>query len=134
MDWALHFKGPQGGPWTLEYCWSYAEKETYTGWKFTIDNACNHALNRGDNVTVEYHLQLVQAVEEAIWAEEIRLQDEVLDAKCSIDEATYQLQLRHQDKATWGLADYQHKKRLHQYMLDQEHETRRRATYYKQIE
>jgi hypothetical protein len=39
-----------------------------------------------------------------------------------------------QDYTTWGLANYQHKKRLQQHMLDREHATRRSAAYYKQIE
>ena len=70
---------------------------------------------------MEYNLQLVEAVEEAIWAEEIRLQDEALNAEWSIDKTTYKL--RQQDNATWGLANYQHKTRLNQYKLDREHRT-----------
>ena len=116
MDWALHFKGPRRGPWTSEYRWSYAEKETYTGWKFTIDNARNHALNREDNVTVEYHLQLIEAVEEAIWAEEIRLQDDASDAKWHDEllcRTTTSYELCFQDYVTW-FANYKRRKATEQ--------------------
>ena len=50
----------------------------YNDWKGKVDNARADALHCGNTATVKYNLQLVKAVEEAIWVEEIRLQDEAV--------------------------------------------------------
>ena len=120
-------QGTTGGPWTSEYCWSYTETTTYTGWKITIDNACDHELNCGDNVTVEYHLQLLEAVEEAIWAEEIRIQDDASDAKWHdelLRRTTASYELRCRDYVTW-FNNYKRRKATEQYRLDRVHQLRR---------
>jgi hypothetical protein len=97
------------------------------GWKITIGNARNHALNCEDNVTVEYHLQLLEAVEEAIWAEEIRLQDDASDAKWHdelLRRTTASYELRCRDYVTW-FNNYKRRKATEQYRLDRVHQLRR---------
>jgi hypothetical protein len=65
---------------------------------------------------VEYNLQLVEAAEEAIWAEEIRLQDDASDAKTT---ASYELRCR--NYFTW-FSNYKRRKATEQYHLDREHQ------------
>ena len=113
MDWALKFNGPWGEPWKSGFDWTPFQTTMYIGWKGKVDNAHADALHCGGTVTMEYNLQLDVSVEEAIWVEEIRLQDEALDAEWFVEmlehgETTYKL--CQQDFTTW-IANYQCKKR-----------------------
>ena len=99
----------------------------YINWKGKVNNARNDALHRGDTATVEYNLQLAEAVKEAIWAEEIRLQDDASDAKWLdelLNQTTASYELRCQDYVTW-FANYKRRKATEQYRLDREHRLRR---------
>ena len=96
MDQALNFNGPWGGPWKSGYDWTPHDTTMYISWKDKVDDTRTDALHCRDTATVEYNLQIVEAVEEAIWAAEIRMQDDDVDAAWLIEmheqvNTTYEL-------------------------------------------
>jgi hypothetical protein len=90
----------KGGNMDIWIFWNHIDTTNYIDWKDKVDIARNHALHHGDTTTMKYNLHLVESIEEAIWAEEIILQDEALDAECLLKCLS----------STW-FANYQYKKR-----------------------
>jgi hypothetical protein len=125
MDDALQIYGPRWGQWISQWSWTHSHKETtlYHDWKRKVDNARANAINRGDINTMEHYLQIWEDVEEAIWAEEIWLQDDASDAKWLdelLSQTTASYELCCWDYVTW-FANYKRRKATEQYRLDREH-------------
>jgi hypothetical protein len=73
MDDVLKIRGPRGGQWTSLISWTSTEKTLYNKWKRTVDKACTA---NWDIDKLKYNLLRWKAVEEAIWVEELWLQDD----------------------------------------------------------
>ena len=120
MDVVLKIRGPRGGQWTSMCTWTHTEETLYNEWNRTVEKS--HTAD-WDIDKLKYELLRWKAVEEAIWEEEIRLQDDASDAMW-LDKllrqttASYELRLR--DYTTW-FANYKRRKATEQYRLDREH-------------
>ncbi len=123
MDVVLEIRGPRGGQWKSLSSWTHTEETLYNEWKRTVDTACTA---NWDIDGFKYDLLRWKAVEEAIWAEELRLQDDASDAKWLdklLRRTTASYELRCRDYVTW-FANYKRRKATEQYQLDREHRLR----------